>query len=89
MTHTNSRAIAARRRTERRRAYNSRLLSVDEMLERLGDENGPLPRRTWQAWRKCGKAPRCHKLPNNRVVCTVEEFDRWFETLLDDMEAHA
>ncbi|GAB3226543.1 hypothetical protein GCM10027447_16820 [Glycomyces halotolerans] len=84
MTPKNPRAVAARRRAERRRAYRSRLLSVDEMLERLGDENGPLSRRTWQAWRACGKAPKCYKLPNGRVVCTVDEFERWFENLMEE-----
>lgn len=65
------------------------LLSVDAMLELLGDENGPLPRRTWQQWRANGKGPKCHKLPNGRVVCRVDEFDRWLESLVDHPEVAA
>ncbi|THV29690.1 excisionase [Glycomyces paridis] len=53
------------------------------MLGRLGDEHGPLPRRTWQQWRATGKTPPCYKLPNGRVVCKESEFDAWFEGLLD------
>ena len=89
MAHTKGREAAARRRTARQQAYRSKLLSVDEMLERLGDESGPLPRRTWQQWRKDGRAPRCYKLPNGRVVCRIDEFDSWFENLLDTTGAAA
>jgi hypothetical protein len=70
-------------RTQRARVvrHSAKLLSVDAMLIRLGDENGPLPRRTWQQWRAAGKAPRCYKLPNGRVVCREDEFEAWFERL--------
>lgn len=59
------------------------------MLDRLGDGTGPLPRRTWQQWRRNGKAPHCYKLPNGRVVCRVDEFEAWFESLLDNEGAAA
>lgn len=84
MTHPTSRDIAARRRTARQANYRSRLLGVAEMLDILG-----VSRSTWQEWRACGKTPRCYKLPNGRVVCREDEFDRWLESLLDNTEVYA
>jgi hypothetical protein len=71
------------------RSKGSTLLSVDAMLERLSDENGPLARRTWQQWRATGKGPKCHKLPNGRVVCREAEFERWLDDLVDHPDVTA
>lgn len=56
------------------------MLTVDEILEDLGDEKGPLPRRTWQEWRRKGTAPRCIKLPNGKIRVRREEYKRWLES---------
>lgn len=84
MMRETSRDIAARRRAARQVDYRSKLLGVAEMLDILG-----VSRRTWQEWRACGKAPRCYKLPNGRVVCREDEFERWLESLLDNTEVYA
>ena len=78
MPHSTAKEIAKRRKDHRRSAYRARLLGVEEMLQILG-----VSRRTWQQWRSCGKGPRCHKLPNGRVVCREDEFERWLKSLLE------
>ncbi|WP_335986498.1 helix-turn-helix transcriptional regulator [Glycomyces sp. MUSA5-2] len=84
MTQRSAREIGARRRAARREHYRARLLGVSEMLELLG-----VSRRTWQEWRACGKGPDCYKLPNGRVVCREDDFDRWLESLREEAEVRA
>ncbi|GAB3645994.1 helix-turn-helix transcriptional regulator [Glycomyces tarimensis] len=88
MTRTHPRTEATRRREARRQFYRD-FLTVAEMLEHLGDENGPLPRRTWQQWRANGKAPKCYRLPNGQLRCRTTDFDQWLEALEDNVEVYA
>lgn len=53
------------------------LLTVDEIREDLGDEKGPLPRRTWQQWKHDGTGPACIRLPNGKIRVRRDEYERW------------
>lgn len=49
-----------------------RHLTVEEFCDEMG-----VARSTFYEWRAKGEAPRCIKLPNNKIRIRRAEYERW------------
>ncbi len=58
------------------------LLTVDAICEELG-----ISEDTWAKWRKDGRGPRMHRLPNRQLRCRRSTLAEWLDTLLEGREA--
>jgi predicted DNA-binding transcriptional regulator AlpA len=84
-TSTRQRATSPRKTTPARiPAIRRELLSLNQVLAELGDENGPLARSTFYDWRAKRVAPPCFKLPNGELRIRRAEFDAWLDALPKD-----
>ena len=59
------------------------LLTLNEVLDELGDGEKPLPKSTFYDWKSKGRAPRCIRLPNGKLRIRESELRRWLTELED------
>jgi excisionase family DNA binding protein len=59
---------------------SARHLTVDEVCEDLG-----VAKSTFYDWRAKRKAPPCVKLPNGGLRIRRDDYERWLETLEQDV----
>jgi predicted DNA-binding transcriptional regulator AlpA len=59
------------------------LLSLDQVLDELGDGHKSLARSTFFRWKATGKAPRTIKYPNGSLWVRRSDLDAWLESLED------
>ena len=55
-------------------------LSVDSLCAELG-----VARSTFYEWRAKRRGPRCVRLPNGKIRIRRAEFERWLDTLEEDL----
>jgi hypothetical protein len=53
------------------------LLTLAQVLDELGGDDGPLPRSTFFRWKATGKAPRTIKYPNGSLRIRRTDLDSW------------
>jgi len=56
------------------------LISLDELLDILGEPGRPLPRSTFFRWKAHGKAPKAIKYPNGALRFRTTDLDRWLKS---------
>lgn len=54
-------------------------LTVDELCEELG-----IARSTFYEWRAKGRAPRCIKLPNDKIRIRRVDLESWMDDLYEE-----
>jgi predicted DNA-binding transcriptional regulator AlpA len=56
------------------------LMSLDEVLEALGEPGKPLPKSTFFRWKSRGQAPKSIKYPNGALRFRTTDLDRWLKS---------
>lgn len=53
-------------------------LTVNDFCEELD-----IARSTFDEWRAKGRAPRCLKLPNGRILIRISDYEAWLESCVE------
>jgi predicted DNA-binding transcriptional regulator AlpA len=60
------------------RTKSGELLTIDQVLAALGEEDGrPLARSTFFRWKALGKAPKTIKFPNGSLRIRRSDLEAW------------